>query len=126
MREHQAELEKAGATIVTVGTGNLSYAQDFKAKFAVPFPVLVDDDLHSYNAVGAGQGSLTDWASPHILKAAIKAARNGYTQGKIGKHQSFLGATHIIRSDGSVPYAWINADFGDDAPLADVLAALKG
>lgn len=119
-------MEQAGATIVAVGTGDLNYAKDFKSKFSVPFPVLVDDDLLTYNVVGAGQGSFTDWASPQMLKAAIKVARSGFTQGRIGKHQNFLGATHVIRPDGSVPYAWINADFGDNAPLADVLAALRG
>jgi peroxiredoxin len=125
LREHKEDLEKGNATIVAIGTGDLSYAKDFKEKFTVPFPVLVDDPLISYHAVGAGEGSYIDWASPAMLKAAVKAGRSGFTQGKIGKHGLFLGATHIIRPDGSVPYAWVNADFQDDAPLEDVLAALK-
>jgi peroxiredoxin len=124
LRENQGALEKANAQVVTIGTGDLSYARDFKQKFTVPFPVLVDDDLLSYRAVGAGEGSYLDWASPMMLKASLKAARSGATQGKIGKHGLFLGATHVIRPDRTVPYAWVNADFQDDAPLDDVIAAL--
>lgn len=124
MRGHEDEIERQGAHIVAIGTGDLRYAQDFRDSQRLEFPVLVDEALESYRAVGTRKGRLTDSFKPAVIAAGLRATRVGARQGRTGKAPMVLGATHIIRPDGSVPFAWINEDFGDNPPTDTVLDAL--
>lgn len=120
----------AGVSVAAVGTGDVSYAKDFKAKYALKFPVMVDDDLVSYRAVQVKRSSQLNWVSPKVLTASVRALAGGAISGvgsPVGKHMDFLGATHVIRPDGSVPFAWINDDFGDNSDLDEVVeVAMSG
>lgn len=123
MRERQDELAAARVTVAAVGTGNINYAREFKAKYGLKFPVLVDDELVSYRAVEGKTSSHVNWVNPRVLTASVRALSSGALAGitsPMGKHSEFLGATHVIRPDGRVPYAWLNDDFGDNSNLEEV------
>lgn len=124
LKEQSAAFEKLGARIVAVGTGDVAYAARFRQEFALSFPVLSDDDLLSYVAVGAKDTNLLNFIRPGNLVSVADTIRGGVRQGAPGKHQRYLGATHVILSGGAVPYAWLNDDFAKDAPLREVLAAV--
>jgi peroxiredoxin len=121
LRDHQ---KTAGASIAAVGTGDAVMARVFRDEQGIAFPLLIDVELRSYHAVGTGWGSLGQLAKPSSLAAGWRALRGGHRQGRTGKHPLILGATHVIRPDGSVPFAWVNADFADNAPIDMALAAL--
>jgi peroxiredoxin len=126
LRDRQEQLMAAGVTVAAVGTGDAGYAKEFKAKYALKFPVLVDDNLKSYHAVQAKRSSQANWVDPKVLTASVRALASGAISGvasPLGKHMDFLGATHVIRPDGSVPFAWINDDFGDNSDLDEVAGA---
>jgi peroxiredoxin len=125
LRDHHREIDGQGAKVVAIGTGDLEYGRLLQAQLRFTFPLLVDETLRTYAAVEAGRGHLTDWVLPGVMRAGERAAREtGARHGLPGKHVSVLGATHVISPDGSVPFAWRNGDFSEDAPLALVLERL--
>lgn len=130
MRDHQEQLSKAGVAVAAVGTGDRTVAREFKTKYGLKFPVLVDDDLLSYRAVQVKKSSQLNWVNPKVLTASVRALSSGAISGigsPIGKHTEFLGATHVIRPDGNVPFAWINDDFGDNSDVDEVVeVAMSG
>ena len=124
MRDHQEQLSAAGVAVAAVGTGDKPVAKEFKAKYGLRFPVLVDDQLESYRAVQVKKSSQLNWVNPKVLTASVRALSSGAISGiasPIGKHSEFLGATHVIRPDGTVPFAWINDDFGDNSDVDEVV-----
>jgi peroxiredoxin len=125
LRDHEEEIRAAGADIATIGTGGRAYAQDFKAERKLDFPVLLDPALATYGAVEAGTARLTQLVTPGTVKRGVQALTHRNVQGRTGKHPLKLGATHVIRPDGSVPFAWRNDDVADDPRPAQVIEALS-
>jgi peroxiredoxin len=123
LKEQTPAFEKLGARIVAIGTGDVAYAQKFRQEFELTFPVLSDDDLLSYVAVGAKDTNLLNFIRPGNVVQVVNTLRGGVRQGAPGKHQRYLGATHVFLAGGAVAYAWLNDDFAHDAPLREVLAA---
>lgn len=115
----------ANVSLVAIGTGDLDYARDFIEQQHIAFPVLVDDRSVSYRAVGTKKGSVLQLANPRLLVSGAKTMAAGRRQARSGPKPLVFGAAHVIRPDGSVPYAWINDDFDDNAPISDVLASLR-
>lgn len=121
MRGVQQDLD---AGIAAIGTGDLAYAEDFRSAQRLDFPVLVDPGLLSYRAVEARTGTVRQMVSAPVLRASARALRAGNVQGRTGQHPLLLGATHAIRPDGRVVFAWRNDDYGDNPPVSVLRAAL--
>jgi peroxiredoxin len=119
------ERSDAEVEVAAVGTGDLDYAEHFATEHRIAFPVLVDEDLATFRLVGAGTARVRDVAKVSVVTASFRAMRSGARQGKPGPAPMQLGATHVILPDGSVPYAWVNDDVADNAPIAEVLAHLR-
>src|SRR6185295_14242425 len=116
------QIDAQGAKVVAIGTGDLEYGRSLQEQLRFTFPLLLDEELRTYGAVEAGRGHLTDWVRPGVMRAAERAAREtGARHGAPGRHLNVLGATHVIYPDGSVPFAWRNADFSEAAPPDVVL-----
>lgn len=119
------DVRGADAALAAVGTGDVAYARHFAEERDIRFPLLVDDERRSYKAVGTKRGRMIDLAKPAIVRAGAAALARGHLQGRTGPAPMVLGAAHVIRPDGTVPFAWINDDVSDNAPLAEVVAALE-
>lgn len=124
LRDHEDAIVAAGGAVAAIGTGDLDYARDFRESREIGFPLFVDPKLTTYRAVGTRKGSVLGLAKPAVVAAAALATARGSLQGKTGPAPLILGATHVVRPDGSVPYAWINADYADNAPISDAIEAL--
>lgn len=124
MRAVEDDITRAGASLAAVGTGDPAYARDFKATADIAFPLLVDDEHVSYRAVEAGRTSLIGLARPNVVARGVRALAQGNRQGRPGRAPLLLGATHVLRPDGTVPFAWRNDDVADIAPTAAILAVL--
>lgn len=124
MREHADTLTAAGAGIAAIGTGGHRYATAFKHEQELDLPLLVDTDLDSYREVGARQGAVVGLLSPKVLTQGARSLARGRRQGRAGPHPMLLGATHVLTPDGDVPFAWINEDVADSAPIPEVLTSL--
>ena len=125
LRDHEGEIHAAGVGLAAIGTGDLRYAERFKIERGIDFPLLVDDDLATYRTIGARRGGLRQMLGLPTVTAGIRTLAHGRVQGRSGPHPLQFGATHLIRPDGSVPYAWVNDDFADDPPLPGVLAVVR-
>lgn len=124
LRDHMDTLDEIDVALAAIGTGDIAYAQHFAEEQGIAFPLLVDDERRSYKAVGTRRSSVLDLARPSVVLASAKAMASGHLQGKTGPAPMILGAAHVIRPDGSVPYAWINDDVADSAPIDEIIAAL--
>jgi peroxiredoxin len=125
LRDHEGEIRAAGIGLAAIGTGDLRYAEHFKAERKIDFPLLVDDDLLTYRLIGARRGGLKQILAPPTLAAGLRTVAHGRFQGRSGPHPMQFGATHLIHPDGSVPYAWINDNFAADPPFPEVLTAVR-
>lgn len=124
MCDHEQAIARTGAQVAAVGTGTAQAARDFRAQRDIAFPLLIDESLETYRVVQAQRTGLAQLVSPAMMRAGLRAFRGGHRQGRTGKHPLTLGATHVICPDGSVLFAWQNADPGDSAPVEEALAVL--
>lgn len=127
MRDAYSEITATGAEVVAIGTGNMMYAKAFVDDEKVPFAVLVDEDGEAAQAASVKGGAkvLASMLSPSVLSAGRRARKAGHHQHKTGSRSLQLGATFVVAPGDNVLYSHIDGDFGDHAPLADVMAALQ-
>ncbi|HVM21400.1 MAG TPA: AhpC/TSA family protein, partial [Egibacteraceae bacterium] len=126
MRDHEPDLTALGLRVAAVGTGDAAYARELEQRLRLSFPLLIDPTLRSYGAAGARRGSPLRVLHPRTAVAALRnVGATGMRQGRTGRHPFQLGATHVIGPDGSVPFAWVNDDYADNAPMAEVLAVVR-
>jgi peroxiredoxin Q/BCP len=103
-RDRKAELQKLGAVVLGVSTDDLERHRQFRAKFELNFPLLVDADHKVAERYGA-------WRE-----------KNMYGKKSMGIQRS----TFLIDSDGKVAKVWkqVKVDGHDEQVLA-ALAELK-
>ncbi len=126
LRDKYSEITATGADVVAVGTGNMMYAKSFVDDEKVPFAVLVDEDGDAAEVASlkGGAKALAGMVSPSVLKAGNRARKAGHKQHKTGSRSLQLGATFVMAPGDTVLYEHLDKDFGDHAPLSDVMAAL--
>jgi peroxiredoxin len=125
LRDREPEITAAGAGVALIGTGDVDHAAEFKRRRGAPFQLLVDDDLVTYRMVQAGKGAIGGMVQPSTLAAGVLALARGQMQGRTGRAPLLLGATHVIDPAGVVRFAWRNNAYADNAPIGDVLAAVR-
>jgi hypothetical protein len=124
LRDREKGFTLKGARIAAVSLGDVAYARLFREETGITFPLLIDEARVAYNAVELRKGSIF-----HVLRADNFAARNrakaaGHGQHKLGKNPFQLGGSFIFGPGNVDLYAHLSATFGDNAPMADLLAAL--
>jgi peroxiredoxin len=126
LRDSNAAFEQLGARLVAVGTGGREYAKTFVAERKIPYLVLVDKHLSTHDIIGIESGSPLGILKPSTLYHGVKALAAGERQGPTGPNPFVFGAAHVIAGGGELRYAWVNGDYQDNAPVAELLAAAKG
>jgi hypothetical protein len=124
LREHEEDFRKKGATIAAVGLGGMDYARAFREEMGISFPLLVDEQRVAYRAAELGKASLL-----HLLRRDNAAARKrakaaGHSQHKLGKDPFQLGGSFVFGPGNVDRFAHISQTFGDNASMADLLAAI--
>jgi peroxiredoxin len=125
LEERLPELRAAGADVVAIGRGTPASARDARASTGWTGPLLVDEAGTAYEAAGAGRATFLSVLRPRVWRAALAARRRGLRQGKTGPEPWLLGATLVVAPGGRVLLEHRNRSVEDDAPLDDVLAALR-
>jgi peroxiredoxin len=119
------EIERRGAEVVAIGTGNVRYAASFVADEDVPFPVLVDDDARAARAASVPRIGFFQLITDRRSRAGAKRARaGGHRIHKAGRRVTQLGATFVLGPGAQLRYEHIDEHSADHAPLAEVIAAL--
>lgn len=87
--------------------------------------VLVDGEGASYAAVALRRTGLLSLLRPRLVREALRARKEGFRQRKTQGDPWQLGGTIVVAPGDRVLYAHRNAGPEDEAPLDDVLAALR-
>jgi methylphosphotriester-DNA--protein-cysteine methyltransferase len=124
LREHESEIKARGAALAAIGLGDFHYARIFRAETGIAFPLLVDAKREAYRAAELKNANLL-----HLLRRENGVARNrakaaGHHQHKLGENPFQLGASFVLGPGNVDRFVHISETFGDNAPLATLLAAL--
>jgi prostamide/prostaglandin F2alpha synthase len=116
----------AGVELVVIGQGTPEQAQEFRRSQGVEeLELLVDKQRKSYKAAGTKIGTVGELLGPRVvLKGIRRAAASRVHQGRTVGHPAQLGGVLLVMPDGSIPYAHLAEDAGDNPPNDEVLAAV--
>ena len=112
--------------LAAIGLGDFHYARIFREETGIAFPLLVDAKREAYRAAELKSANLL-----HLLRRENGVARNrakaaGHRQHKLGENPFQLGASFVFGPGNVDRFVQISETFGDNAPIATVLAALAG
>jgi hypothetical protein len=124
LREREKGFQLKGARIAAIGLGDMEYARLFREETGITFPLLIDADRVAYRAMELGSGSIFHLLRADNRESRARAKAAGHRQHKLGKNPFQLGGTYIFGPGDVDLYAHESATFGDNAPMADLLAAL--
>jgi hypothetical protein len=124
LREREKGFQLKGARIAAVSLGDVEYARIFREDTGITFPLLIDADRVAYRAMDLGVGSIFSIFRSENREARTRALAAGHRQHKLGKNPLQLGGSFIFGPGNVDRYAHANETFGDNAPVADLLAAL--
>ncbi len=124
MREHEAAFRAKGAQLAAIGLADMNYARLFREETGIKFPLLVDEQRQAFKAADLRHANLL-----HLLREDNKIARRrassaGHRQHKLGKNPFQLGGSFVFGPGNVDRYSHISQTFGDNASMADLLAAL--
>ena len=124
MCDHEPEFRDKGARLAAIGLGNAHYAHLFREETGITFPILVDDKRQAYRAAGLRSGSLFHLFRQDNSLARQRARVAGHRQHKLGKNPFQLGGSFVFGPGNVDLYMHVSQTFGDNAPPADLLAAV--
>ena len=124
--KREAEVNAAGGTLAVVGLGNPLFAKGFRESTGYTGPLFVDGQGLAYRAVALGRLKLWNLLSFRMIRNAIRARKEGFRQGKVEGDPWQLGGTLVVAPGDRLLFAWRNQNADDDAPIDDVIAALRG
>lgn len=119
-------MRAAGAGIAVVGQGTPEMAQDARRETGWRGPIYVDGEGVAYRAAGLAKATIVGVFRPRVVMAALRARREGFRQGRTRGNPWQLGGTLVVAPGDRVLYAWRNRAADDDAPMEEVLTALRG
>ena len=124
LREHQQAFREKGAQIAAIGLGDAHYARLFREDTGITFPLLLDEQRQAYRVAGLRSANLL-----HLFRSENKAARRranaaGFRQYGLGKNPFQLGGSFVFGPGNVDRFAHLSETFGDNAPIAALLAAL--
>ena len=125
MRDHEDELERAGAGVAAVGLGDRHYAAGFREETGIGFPLLVDRDRVAYRTVGLRSASLLHLMRRDNARARARAKEAGHSQHRLGRDPLQLGGSFVFAPGNRDLFVHVSETFGDTASVGDLLGALE-
>ncbi len=124
MRDHEPQIQEAGATLAAIGLGDANYARLFREETGITFPLLIDEQRRTYKAADLRKGNLLHLCRGKNFTARKEAKAAGHRQHKLGKDPFQLGASFVFAPGNRDIFAHVSQTFGDNASVVMVLAAL--
>ena len=133
IHRHRHQFEEADVELVMIGFGTPEDAREFRRLQNVDLKLLVDPDRKVYGMAGAKVGTLGEVIGPRqVWRGLVATVMSRIGQGSIAVHQgkilghaAQLGGVLVIAPDGSVRYAYLSEQSGDNPPAREVLAAAR-
>jgi peroxiredoxin len=125
LHRDRSRFEETGARLVLIGQATPRHAAYFRTRMGIDLPLLADEQRVSYRAAGAKVGILSELLGPAVVaKGVVAAATHGVFQGRTIGDFAQLGGAMIIDTDGTIAWSHMSEDASDNAPPAEILAAL--
>jgi hypothetical protein len=124
LRGHESEIRARGANLAAIGMGEAADARAFRDKSGIDFPLLIDERREAYRAVRLRSASVFHLLRADNATARRRASAAGHRQGRLGAHPMQLGGSFVFGPGDVDRFAHWSETFGDNAPIADLLAAL--
>jgi hypothetical protein len=125
LREHEEEFKAKGANIAAIGLGDFNYAKMFREDAKIDFPLLVDEKREAYQVAGLKRANIFHLLKSENAKARDRAKAAGHRQEKLGENPFQLGGSFVFGPGDVDLFAHLSETFGDNASMADLLAAIK-
>ena len=125
MRANEQAFRDRGAALAAVGLGDREYARAFREESGITFPLLVDEKREAYQALELKSANILHTFRKHNSEARARAKAAGHSQHKLGKNPFQLGGSFVFGPGDADRFAHISETFGDNAPIAALLAALS-
>lgn len=130
---HRHQFEEADVELAAIGFGTPEEAREFLSRQNVDLRLLVDPDRKVYELAGAKVATLNEVIGPRqiwrglvaTITSRLKQGSIVVHQGRILGHAAQLGGVLLIAPDGSVRYAYLSEESGDNPPAREVLAAAR-
>jgi len=112
--------------VVAIGQGLPAMAADFKKKFKIPHPLLVDQKRTTYKALQLKKGKARDIVNPGVLAKGTLEVLKGNIQGVAPKGTSMtqLGGVVIVDKGGEIVFTHRSQNAADNLPVDEVMASL--
>ena len=129
LREIVSNIHSFGAELVIVGSGSPQMAGFFAEDYAITTPVLTDPERRVYQALEVRRPPRLAFVDPRVFVRGLRALLRGYRQqsaqmSELGD-ETQLGGVFILRSGGTLAWAYRSAFAGDHPTNAAILSALR-
>ena len=125
MRTRYDEIKDKGAELVAIGMGWPAAAADFREKFEVPFPLIVDHTKETYRALEFGRGNLWQILGPPIWIRGVQSFLSGHGMTPRPKQDALqFGGVIVADRGGDIVYRYASKTSSDNPPTAEVIAAI--
>ena len=118
------QLDKAGITLVAVGSGSPDQAKAFVEKFGFTGEIYVNQDLSAYRAFKLVRGIYRSLGPASILRG-IGAIKDGFRQSSSAGDHWQQGGVFLLGPGEKLIFEHRDQFAGDLANLDQVLAAIK-
>jgi hypothetical protein len=124
LRAHEQEFRSKGANLAAIGLGDANYARLFRDETGITFPLLIDAERKAYRAVELKKANLLQLLRKDNAAARKRAKAGGFQQKKLGENPFQLGGSFVFAPGNVDKYVHVSQTFGDNAAMADLLAAI--
>jgi hypothetical protein len=124
LREHEREFRSKGANLAAIGLGDANYARLFAEETGITFPLMIDAERRAYKAVDLKKANLLHLFRKDNAAARKRAKASGFQQKKLGENPFQLGGSFVFAPGNVDKFVHVSETFGDNAAIADLLAAI--
>ena len=129
LRTIVGDIHSAGAELVIVGSGSPQMAGFFAKDYAITTTVLTDPERRVYQALEVRRPPRLAFVDPRVFVRGLRALLRGYRQQSAQMSErgdeTQLGGVFILRSGGTLAWAYRSAFAGDHPTNAAILSALR-
>jgi peroxiredoxin len=125
LRDAYGEVQRVGAEVVAIGTGNATFARAFVEDYRIPYPVLIDAEARAARIASIERISFVRMFHPASYAGTVRAWRAGHRIGASGKRVDQLGSSFVVGPGPTLFYEHRDAHSADHAPLDELLGALR-
>ncbi len=129
LREIVSNIHSFGAELVIVGSGSPQMAGFFAEDYSITTPVLTDPERRVYKALEVRRPPRLAFIDPRVFVRGLRALLRGHRQQSAQMSErgdeTQLGGVFIVRSGGTLAWAYRSAFAGDHPTNAAILSALR-